>query len=374
MIGISGDILMAAESSMVAPLPSRKKIKRYLSVLVLVGLAIYFFLPRIAAVEYDLRAVSKFGVSFIALSLAAQLLRYLGSGYMLRAAVDLPENRVSIIEGTLLTAGANTVGTLGGGVVGTAGMTYFFLRQRGVNPAAASLGGWLPIVLKNALLAIISTGGVLVMIHHKKTSHVLGPEFLVSILILVGGTAALLWCWAHRRRLQSIAVAVAGIFAKLRHKPFDRARMDAAFVHLFQEWDTLLRGRWYAPSLGAILSTSFDILTLAFLFRAVGYHIGPFVLVAGYGLPQFLGKLTVVMGGVGVVETSMVGLYRLLDVPKPTAVVVVLAYRALSFWLPTLIGLALIPYLDRESRTSSGTPRTSGSGSTAKPPRSPDIS
>jgi len=48
-----------------------------------------------------------------------------------------------------------------------------------------------------------------------------------------------------------------------------------------------------------------------------------------------------------VVESTMVGLYTLLGVPKAAAIVVVLGYRLLSFWLPTLSGIALVPYLER---------------------------
>jgi uncharacterized protein (TIRG00374 family) len=107
-----------------------------------------------------------------------------------------------------------------------------------------------------------------------------------------------------------------------------------------------LSGGWRRPAVGAILNTGFDLLTLGFLFWAAGYRINAAVLVAGYGIPQLLGKSTVILGGVGVVEASMVGLYTLLGAPKPSTVIVVLAYRLFSFWIPTLVGIALIPYLD----------------------------
>jgi uncharacterized protein (TIRG00374 family) len=107
---------------------------------------------------------------------------------------------------------------------------------------------------------------------------------------------------------------------------------------------------------GTILNTSFDILTLGLLFWAAGYRIGVAVLVAGYGIPQLLGKLTVILGGIGVVETSMVGLYTLLGAPKASAVVVILGYRLFSFWIPTLVGIALVPYLERWT----GSPRYVG--------------
>ncbi len=43
----------------------------------------------------------------------------------------------------------------------------------------------------------------------------------------------------------------------------------------------------------------------------------------------------------------MVALYSALGVPISIAVVVVLVYRLFSFWLPTIAGIALVPYFDR---------------------------
>jgi uncharacterized protein (TIRG00374 family) len=57
-----------------------------------------------------------------------------------------------------------------------------------------------------------------------------------------------------------------------------------------------------------------------------------------------------ILGGVGVVETTMVGLYAVLGVPTTIAVVVVLVYRLFSFWMPTLAGIALVPYLEHRKR------------------------
>jgi uncharacterized protein (TIRG00374 family) len=53
-------------------------------------------------------------------------------------------------------------------------------------------------------------------------------------------------------------------------------------------------------------------------------------------------------GGVGVIESTMVGFYAGLGVPAPVTVVVVLAYRILSFWLPLLLGFPLIMVLQKK--------------------------
>jgi uncharacterized protein (TIRG00374 family) len=63
------------------------------------------------------------------------------------------------------------------------------------------------------------------------------------------------------------------------------------------------------------------------------------VLVMGYFLGT-LGSLLPLPGGIGGVEGGMIGAFAAFGVPGGRAVVGVLAYRAISFWLPTLPGVA----------------------------------
>lgn len=75
---------------------------------------------------------------------------------------------------------------------------------------------------------------------------------------------------------------------------------------------------------------------------------------AGYGLPLLLGKVTFLPGGVGIVEGTMAALYGGLGVPDGVTVVVILTYRVLAFWLPTLLGFPLVAYLQRVSSNANG--------------------
>jgi len=325
---------------------SRTKVLRYLFLLIVLGLGLYFVLPRFAQIEHALQVATTLKIPFVALSLGAQVLSYLGSGYLLRAVIRLPKP-FSIVEGALLTAGANSVGTLGGGVLGTAGMTYLWLRQRGVQAGVAGLGGWIPIYLDDATLAIVSLLGLLTLMVLNKFSSLLAAALALAVLFLAGSMGALLWSLTHREKLMRLAMAITKFFARFRKKSPDPRKTQAGVARLLAAWDALvLKGGWRGPAAGAALNTGFDMLTLAFLFLAAGHGVSLLVLVAGYGVPQLLGKLTVILGGVGVVETTMVGLYTILGVPTAIAVVVVLVYRLFSFWLPTLAGVALVPYLE----------------------------
>jgi glycosyltransferase 2 family protein len=335
--------------------PPKSKVRRYLFALILLGLVIYFFLSRFVAMERAVLTISNLKIPFLALSFAAQVLSFVGSGYLLRKVIHLAATPVSVFEGALMTVGANSVGTLGGGVIGTAGMTYSWLRRRGMNPGAAGLCGWLPIILNNTVLAGISLAGLLLMIHLKKSPDVFVAGFTLALIILGTSLGLLIWSVTHRGTLEFLATAIANFTDKLRRRPSDRAKISSAVGHLLEGWDTLLQGGWRGPATGAFLKMGFDVLTLAFIFLAAGTRVAAAVLVAGYGVPQLLGKLTVVLGGVGVVEATMIGLYSLLGVPRGSAIIVVLAYRVLSFWLPTLIGIPLIPYIDRRMAPPSET-------------------
>jgi uncharacterized protein (TIRG00374 family) len=91
--------------------------------------------------------------------------------------------------------------------------------------------------------------------------------------------------------------------------------------------------------LGAIAYWGFDIAVLGLCFRAFGQGVPLAVLVMGYFLGT-LGSLLPLPGGIGGVEGGMIGAFVAFGLPADRSLVAVLAYRAISFWLPTLPGIA----------------------------------
>jgi uncharacterized protein (TIRG00374 family) len=102
----------------------------------------------------------------------------------------------------------------------------------------------------------------------------------------------------------------------------------------------LVRDRRYGPLalLGALAYWGFDIAVLGLSFRAFGQSLSLAVLIMGYFLGT-LGSLLPLPGGVGGVEGGMIGAFAAFGVPGGRAVVGVLAYRAISFWIPTIPGI-----------------------------------
>lgn len=87
--------------------------------------------------------------------------------------------------------------------------------------------------------------------------------------------------------------------------------------------------------LGAVAYWGFDIAVLGVCFHAFGTVVPLAVLVVGYFLGT-LGSLLPLPGGVGGVEGGMIAAFVAFGVPAGSALIAVLAYRAISFWLPTL--------------------------------------
>jgi uncharacterized protein (TIRG00374 family) len=90
--------------------------------------------------------------------------------------------------------------------------------------------------------------------------------------------------------------------------------------------------------LGAVAYWGFDIAVLWASFRAFGAAPRPAVVVLAYFVGQLASAIPL-PGGIGGVEGGMIGAFLAFGVNGSTAILAVLAYRAVSFWLPTLPGL-----------------------------------
>jgi hypothetical protein len=89
--------------------------------------------------------------------------------------------------------------------------------------------------------------------------------------------------------------------------------------------------------LGAPAWWGFDICVLWAMFHAFGSP-PPFAVIWMAYFVGTLGNLLPLPGGLGGVEGGMIGAFAAFGVEFNLAVLAVLSYRAISFWLPTLPG------------------------------------
>lgn len=329
--------------------PPARRWLRSLLTLLLIGLAVHLILPQITTLEHSLQVIKGMDWWAVALAAGTQMLSYLGSGVLLQAVVAMTGDRLSVVRGTLITTAAYSVGLVAGGMVGSGAATYRWIHGTGASAEGALLAGWLPAVVYDGALLFVSVFGLLYLltVHQLTVPQALSFGLIVLLLSLLA--AVVVWGRHHRPRLTGLAVGVAGRWARLRRRPYDPAPTQASVGRLLDAWDRLGGGGWRGLALGVALNTVFDMLTLYLIFFAAGYRVSPAILLAGYGLPLLLGKAPLLPGGVGIVESTMAALYTGLGVPNAVAVVVILTYRILSFWLPCLVGFLLVPLLQHST-------------------------
>jgi uncharacterized protein (TIRG00374 family) len=322
---------------------------RYLPILIILGLAVHLLLPQIATLESSWSVVLKMIWWAVALAVMAQVFSYLGSGFTLHSILDTNREKLSTVRGALITLAAYSIGLVAGGWVGAAAATYGWVRRESHDGNTATLAGTLPAMLNNAVLASVALIGTiyLLIIHNLSQAQLLGfGVILLVICLLAFGIVAGL---RSPETIIKLAVWLTGHWVKILRKPYEPQATIASVKQFIIAWNSLGDGKWRRPLLGATTNIGFDMLTMYLIFVAAGYNVSLGVLFAGYGLPFILGKLAFMFpGGVGVMEASMVAMYTSLSVPNEISVVVILGYRLLSFWIPSLLGFAAAAYLRRK--------------------------
>jgi uncharacterized membrane protein YbhN (UPF0104 family) len=113
---------------------------------------------------------------------------------------------------------------------------------------------------------------------------------------------------------------------------------------------------------GALVWWAADLLALWAAFRAFGQSPPAGALLMGY-LLGMLGNTLPLPGGAGGVDGGMIAAFAALGTPAGHAVVAVLAYRAVSFWLPTVPGgVAYVALRRRLHASRSGKARNGARG------------
>jgi len=331
------------------PPPLVLRAGRYLPTLIFLGLAVNLILPELASVEESLQVIKTMVLWAVILAAFSQVVRYMGSGYLLHSIVATVNQKLSVTRGALITIAAASIGLLAGGPVGNGAAIYRWVRKRGISAEASGLAGTLPTFFNNTILVVLGMAGMLELLAAEELSS---AQFSAFLLILVGlglGIASVGWGKQHRKGFMAAAVREAAFFSRALHMPYNPHSTETAVLRMFAAFDVLEKGGWKRPALGAVLTIGFDMLTLYFFFIAAGNQVSPSVLLVGYGLPLLFGRLAFLLpGGVGIVESTMAALYTGLGVPGPIAVVVILSYRMFSFWIPTFLGFPLAAYLQKE--------------------------
>ena len=340
----------AADAS--APRPLHLHILRFVPVVIILGLLVHLLLPRLGTLTDSFETMRSLRPVAIALAVAFEALSYVANGNVLRSVLDLAGAQLAIRRAVAIELGAGAVSLVAAGPLGFGASIYRWTRGRGISADAAMLSSWLPSMFDSIALvvfALISAVELLI-------THRLSRTTLIALTVVVSGLtlaiAAVIVLLTRSDWMIALVHRVAALGQRVRPSAKPQAMIDAA-ERAVRTWQTMRRGGWIAPMTSSFLVLTFDLLCLRYAFVATGYEMKFHLLLAGYGVPILLGRASFIPGGVAVIEVAMAALFAGLGAPANVAVVAVLTYRLISFWIPALIGIPVAITLQARNRRSS---------------------
>jgi uncharacterized membrane protein YbhN (UPF0104 family) len=307
---------------------------------------LYFVLPKLAGVGTTLHRLERGNTWWIAAGVLLEACSFAGYVAVFRAVFVRGIERIGWWESYEITmaglAATRLFATAGAGGIA---LTAWALRRAGMEPrlVACRMVAFIVILyavyVGSLLLAGIGLGTGLFPGGGPFAITYL-PAILAGVLLAGTGAVALLpqdierrlyrWASGYGRRARWIARAVA--------VPALAASGIRTAISLVRSRDPRL--------LGAVAWWGFDICVLWAMFHAFGSP-PPFTVIWMAYFVGTLGNLLPLPGGLGGVEGGMIGAFAAFGVDFNLAVLAVLSYRGISFWLPTLPGAVAYVQLRR---------------------------
>lgn len=323
-----------------APVSRRSAIAFGLFVLSAVAF-LYFVLPKLSGLGDTAHRIERGDTWWIAIGVALELCSFAGYVVLFRAVFvwdpPTPPRRIGWSESYQITmAGLAATRLFAAAGAGGVALTAWALRRSGMEPRLVACR----MVAFMVLLYVIYAGTVLLSGAGLASGLLPGggsfaltvlPAAAAACLFVLGGLMALIpgdierrlarWAEGSGRVSRWMAVGVTA--------PAITARGVRTAIALVRTRDPRL--------LGAPAWWIFDICVLWACFHAFGHPPVFTVIVMSYFLGT-VGNLLPLPGGLGGVEGGMIGAFVAFGVDFNLAVLAVLSYRAISFWLPTLPG------------------------------------
>ena len=304
---------------------------RVLGVLVVAVLLWFVVIPQFIEAGHAIHTVRGLSIWPLLLALVLELTSLASYGALTFSALD-PRDRPGY--GTVALVDVTGVGLTnvlpGGGVVALAARGRLLARA-GVSASSIVGGLAVEVILSNLLLGGVFALGLVLCLGHLPPS----PYYLVAgafIAIIFGGAALALAIAVRRRERVNRTVTQAA--ARLPENWRDRVVrfIDDSVANVAALAED--RGRFAAAVFWGAVNWLFDGAALWVLLAVFGFRAEPGPLLLVYGLVCILGLLPITPGGIGIVEGVMVPMLVAIGAGPEAAVLGVVAWRLIQFWMP----------------------------------------
>lgn len=310
------------------------------------ALGVHLLLPQLAGLSATGRQIAKatwyLPIELLVLE-TASLVAYAGLVGAFLTAAGRPAPRGLLLR--IITVGYSLGRALPGGAAAALAVTIRGLRRVGVDGVTAASVMASSGLLSSAVLAALMVPASVLAGTTGRPGALVVSAAVVALVVLVA--AALVPVVV--RRPHALADRVDALLAPVLRGPLrtrvNRQSVHAAVVRAGVGIGAVARDR---RTLGrctgwALANWLLDIAVLAILAETVGEGTPVRGLLLAYVVAQLASSIPLTPGGVGFVETAMIGVLVTAGAPAAAATATVLGWRLVSHWLPIIAGLVLLP-------------------------------
>jgi uncharacterized protein (TIRG00374 family) len=330
----------------------RHPFRRGALLILLALVAEYLVLPQIGGVGRSLHLLARVNIGFVVLGVLLEVASLASYAELTRAVLPPGAGRFSRVwRIDLSTLAVSHV--LPGGTAGGDGLGYRLLTNEGVSAGDAGLALAIQGIGSALLLNAILWLALIVSIPLTGFNPIYATAAIVGVLLLAAFAGVVLLLTKGEDRAATALRALVGRVPFLKPSASDTANrvvhQIAARIRVMAADRALMR----RALLWAAANWLLDAASLFVFLAAFGHIENPDGLLVAYGLAYVLAAIPVTPGGLGIVEGVLVPSLVGFGATRAVAIVAVVSYRLVNFWLPIPVGVAA--YLSLRSSSGRGT-------------------
>jgi glycosyltransferase 2 family protein len=296
---------------------------------------------------------------FILLAVIIQLSWYLMAGLTYQSLYQLLGMQDSVYKLALLYASANFVNTVAPSA-GVGGMAVFIssATRNGHSPGKVTVASMICLFLDYvAFLCVLALGLVVLFRRNDLDAAEIGASSVIFAIAV--GLGFLLYLGSQSGRalgntLARMARLVNRVIYPFIHRPYlSEARAHEFANEMAEDLKSLPKQRWnlLLPFVYSLISKAILMGVLVSVFLAFRVPFSAGTIIGSFAITYLFLIVSPTPSGIGIVEGIMPLALSSLRVPWAQALIITLAYRGITFWIPLAVGAFALRILERE-RTS----------------------
>jgi uncharacterized protein (TIRG00374 family) len=300
---------------------------------------IFGLLPRLGGLERDAAALRHARLAFAAAAVVAQVASLGCYALLYRRVLASLGARVPFRLAARVVLASFLVSHLTpfGSVTGTLVNASTLEKEQGIAPATTTDAvAVTSLVSVTALITLF--GGGFAATAGRHLSHAYLAVVATALALIVAVLALTFLAGSHPALAGRISRWAARLARRVR-RGIDPERVAQSAGRLVSLTRSALTGWAFWQSFGfAAGDLLLDLLSLDLMFVAFRYQPGFGPLAVAYAVANIASAIPVTPGGLGVVEVTLVAITVGYGAPRATAVLAVLSYRLVNYWLPLPAG------------------------------------